>query len=78
MSRLVSDMEHDGLVRTQTSKEDARSIQISPTARGKALLLAGKKRRVDSLAKAVADLEPAELEKLEHGVEVLKEVIRNI
>lgn len=78
MSRLVSDMEHDGLVKTQTSKADARSIQISPTARGKALLLAGKKRRVDSLAKAVASLEPAELEKLEHGVEVLRQVIRKI
>jgi DNA-binding MarR family transcriptional regulator len=56
MSRLVADMERDGLVRTQTSRQDARSIQIGPTARGKALLLAGKKRRVDSLAKAISDL----------------------
>jgi DNA-binding MarR family transcriptional regulator len=78
MSRLVADMERDGLVRTQASKQDARSIQISPTARGKALLLAGKKRRVDSLAKALGDLEPSELEKLDHCVHVLQQVIRKI
>ena len=78
MSRLVSDMERDGLVRTQTSKEDARSIQISPTARGQELLLAGKKRRVDSLARAMADLEAADLERLERCLEVLKQVIRKI
>jgi DNA-binding MarR family transcriptional regulator len=78
MSRLVADMERDGLVRTQASKKDARSIQISATARGKALLLAGKKRRVDSLAKAISDLEPSELEKLDHCVQVLQQVIRKI
>jgi DNA-binding MarR family transcriptional regulator len=78
MSRLVTDMEREGLVRTQASKEDARSIQISPTARGKALLLAGKRRRVDSLAKALSDLEPADLEKLDCGIGVLHHVIRQI
>src|SRR5579859_6916368 len=46
MSRLVAAMEKDGLVRIEPSEEDARSIQITPTALGKRLLLAGKKRRV--------------------------------
>ena len=71
-------MERDGLVRTEAAKEDARSIRIRPTARGKALLLAGKKRRVDSLAKAVAELPPAEIEQLDSAVEVLRKVIRRI
>src|SRR5437588_3182502 len=30
MSRLVSTMERDGLVKTATSRHDARSIQITP------------------------------------------------
>ena len=33
MSRLISAMEEDGLVRITPSKEDARSIQIRPTDR---------------------------------------------
>src|SRR5437588_9743324 len=41
MSRLIAAMQQDGLVRIQPSEEDARSIQITPTARGKALVLAG-------------------------------------
>src|SRR5215469_4523027 len=56
MSRLVTAMERDGLVCTAADKEDARSIQIIPTLRGKELLLAGKKRRVDSLASALSSL----------------------
>lgn len=78
MSRLITDMEREGLVRTQTSPQDARSIQITATKRGRDLLLAGKKRRVESLAKALRDLDPAELDKLDHEVELLKQVIRKI
>jgi len=78
MSRLVTEMECDGLVRTRPSQHDARSIQISPTARGKELLLAGKKRRVDSLAHAMNDLGSADLERLEQCAEVLQQVIRKI
>jgi DNA-binding MarR family transcriptional regulator len=78
MSRLVTEMERDGLVRTRPSQHDARSIQISPTARGKELLLAGRKRRVDSLTQAMSDLGPAELDKLHHCVEVLQLVVRKI
>jgi hypothetical protein len=33
---------------------------------------------VDSLAKAIDDLEPSELEKLDHCVHVLQQVIRKI
>src|ERR1700745_4494123 len=47
MSRLIAAMEHDRLVRITRAKADARSILITPTHRGKALLLAGKRRRVE-------------------------------
>ena len=78
MSRLITAMERDGLVRITASTEDARSIQISATARGKALLLAGKKRRVDSLAKAIATCEKTELDRLEDCVELLRQLIRRL
>jgi len=78
MSRLVADMEREGLARTKPSPHDARAIQITPTARGKALLLAGKKRRVESLAKALGELEPKDLDSLDGSIDTLRRVIRNI
>jgi DNA-binding MarR family transcriptional regulator len=78
MSRLVTEMERDGLVRTRPSQQDARSIQISPTTRGRELLRAGRKRRVDSLAKAMSDLGPSELESLHQCLELLRQVVRKI
>src|SRR5256885_4263783 len=78
MSRLISAMEQDGLVRITLSKEDARSIQIRPTDRGRTLLLAGKKRRVDSLAHALGSCSQAELDRLNEAIEVLKQVIRRL
>jgi DNA-binding MarR family transcriptional regulator len=78
MSRLVSEMQRDGLVRIAAAKEDARSIRITPTARGRELLLAGKKRRVDSLAHAVESLSSVELGQLEGGLELLGQIIRRL
>ncbi|MBV9073864.1 MAG: MarR family transcriptional regulator [Acidobacteria bacterium] len=78
MSRLVKDMEHDGLLRTRRSPEDARSILISPTELGRKLLLAGKKRRVESLADALKPLSRVELEQLQDSLLLLQEVVRRI
>jgi DNA-binding MarR family transcriptional regulator len=78
MSRLIAAMEEDGLVRIVPSREDARSIQIRPTDRGKALLLAGKKRRVDSLAAALSVCGKSELDRLEDSLELLRQVIRRL
>ena len=78
MSRLVAAMERDHLVRIAPAKNDARSILISPTARGKALLLAGKKRRVDSLANALDVCRKDELDLLEDSIEMLRAIIRRL
>lgn len=78
MSRLVAEMERDGLAKTKPSTHDARAIQITPTTRGRALLLAGKKRRVESLAKALGELESKDLDSLDGSIDTLRRVIRNI
>jgi DNA-binding MarR family transcriptional regulator len=78
MSRLVSAMERDGLVTTETMKSDARSIHITPTDRGKNLLLAGKKRRVDSLAKAIGALNESQLKEMENATTLLQEIVRKL
>jgi DNA-binding MarR family transcriptional regulator len=78
MSRLVATMDEEGLVKIEPAQEDARSIRITPTARGKALLLAGKKRRVDSLAKAVGTLGEKAVQELEKAIELLRGIIREL
>jgi DNA-binding MarR family transcriptional regulator len=78
MSRLVTAMERDGLVRTAAARGDARSIQIVPTPRGKELLLAGKKRRVDSLATALSSLNKNQVADMEKTIALLQDVIRKL
>jgi DNA-binding MarR family transcriptional regulator len=78
MSRLVAAMERDGLVSITASKEDARAMEIRPTKKGERLLLAGKERRVNSLAKALKDLSESELVQLEQNIALLRNVIRRL
>ncbi|HEU5234925.1 MAG TPA: MarR family transcriptional regulator [Terriglobales bacterium] len=78
MSRLVAAMERDGLVSVMASKEDARAMQIRPTRKGERLLLAGKERRVNSLAKVLQDLNESELSQLEQSIGLLRNVIRHL
>lgn len=78
MSRLVSGMEREGLVSISAAKTDARVMEIKPTKRGKRVLLAGKQRRVSSLANALNDLKASELAVLEQSVEILRSVIQRL
>ena len=78
MSRLVAAMKRDGLVQTKNATEDGRSIRIAPTRRGKALLMAGKKRRVDSLAKGLGTLDDLQFTQLAESIEGLQSLIRRI
>lgn len=56
MTRLVNALEADGLVVRHADPSDARVTRIRPTARGRALLEAGRARRVAALARPLADL----------------------
>ena len=56
MTRLVNGLEADGLVTRQADPGDARVTRIRATARGRALLEAGRARRVAALARPLADL----------------------
>lgn len=78
MSRLVSAMERDGLVRTSVAKEDARAIQITASAKGRDLLLAGKQRRVTSLARALGGLSQSQISEMRKATDLLREVIRKM
>ncbi len=60
ISRLVKDLEREGLVSRQRDRQDSRIQRIQATAKGRELLQRGRQRRVAHLAMEVARLTHAE------------------
>jgi DNA-binding MarR family transcriptional regulator len=75
MTRIVTGLENDGLVRREGDKRDKRLTRILPTARGQKVLMAGRARRVELLARAVEKLGATELSDLRRGGQLLRVLI---
>lgn len=71
MSRLVKAMQEEGLVESAIADDDQRRIRIVASAKGRALMLKGRERRLDALAKLFADATPREVAALATVVEML-------
>ena len=56
MSRLVAELESEGLVRKTTDANDKRSVKIAATAKGQALMERGRARRLQHVASAIAGM----------------------
>jgi DNA-binding MarR family transcriptional regulator len=76
MTRVVQDLERDGLVKREAVADDARSVLIRATPRGARLLNEGRARRVKRLASDLAALEHAELDLLARAAVLLERVTR--
>jgi DNA-binding MarR family transcriptional regulator len=76
MSRIVVGLEEAGLVR-RAPTEDARRVRLTATAKGNKIMWAGRKRRVELLANALAALPATDRRQLGELVRVLQHVIRN-
>jgi DNA-binding MarR family transcriptional regulator len=71
MSRLVKAMREEGLVESATVEHDQRSVRIAATAKGRSLMMKGRERRLQSLARLFADATPREFEALERVVALM-------
>ena len=71
MSRLVGELETDGLASKTGDKDDRRIVRIAATAKGKALLEAGRERRLEVLTQQIAALPREERLVLDRAAEVL-------
>ena len=56
MSKLVSDLEAEDLVAKRIDREDKRGVRIEVTAKGRALMEEGRRRRLALLQKRLAKL----------------------
>ena len=74
ISRLVRELEREGLVERAGDPHDARVQRIRATAAGRALLAAGRRRRVERLAASVAQLDAGERAALATAVPLLERI----
>jgi DNA-binding MarR family transcriptional regulator len=78
MTRIVNALETQMLVTRQRDPGDARIVRLTATAKGKALLMEGKKRRVDALANQIESLSGEDQRCLSEAGRILAELIRSI
>jgi DNA-binding MarR family transcriptional regulator len=77
MSRIVRGLERAGLVRRHAT-EDGRRVRLEASTKGTKILQEGRKRRVESLAKAVSSFSEKEQQQLGELTALLQQVIRNL
>ena len=78
MTRLVTGLEKEGLVKRIGDPRDRRLTRIQATIKGQKVLTAGRARRVEKLAAAVRDLRGSELAELTRGVQLLQQIIADL
>jgi DNA-binding MarR family transcriptional regulator len=72
ISRLIKDLEQEGLVRRLKAGDDARVQRVAATAKGKKILMEGRRRRVSRLAADLAALSSTERARLGEAAELME------
>jgi DNA-binding MarR family transcriptional regulator len=75
MSRIVAGLKRRRLVEITRDPHDTRRMHVRTTAKGTRLLQQARRRRIESLARNLSILAPAELAKLNQAVEILKALL---
>lgn len=78
MTRIVTGLEREGLVKRKGDPHDRRLTHIEATSKGQKVLTAGRARRVKKLATAVSHMEKKELAELRRGVQLLRDVVTSM
>jgi DNA-binding MarR family transcriptional regulator len=78
MTRIVTGLEREGLVKRKGDPHDRRLTHIEATSKGQKVLTAGRVRRVKKLATAVSRMEKKELAELRRGVQLLRDVVASM
>ena len=74
MSRIVESLVKQGLAKRVTDEHDRRAIQITPTPKGKKLLMEGRSRRVRALTQRIERLNKDEAEILRKAARLMAEL----
>jgi DNA-binding MarR family transcriptional regulator len=74
MSRIVTGLQDSRLVSTRRSPDDARTLRIEATGKGRALMKRGSKARVAILTTELERLSEKELACLQEAITILKRI----
>jgi len=77
MSRIVVGLETAGLILRQTT-DDKRRVRLEPTAKGRKILQEGRRRRVESLTRALKSIDADELKQLDAATKLLERLVRKL
>jgi DNA-binding MarR family transcriptional regulator len=72
ISTLLTALERKGLARRERSSADARQVLVHATAKGKRLVEAGRKRRVERIASQLGSLSAAQLGLVDEAIRILE------
>jgi DNA-binding MarR family transcriptional regulator len=75
MSKLVTGMEREGLVRRYPDVNDARSVRLEATAKGRRILERGRARRLDLLERLLSSASDAEIAAVRTAAAVVERAI---
>jgi DNA-binding MarR family transcriptional regulator len=76
MSKLVADLESEGLAIKRPDGADRRSVRIEATAKGRALMEEGRRKRLAMLEARLRALSPGDLAVLDRAADLLARVAR--
>ena len=76
MSKLVTALEREGLVRRYPDVNDARAIRIESTAKARRILERGRASRLDLLERLLAEAADDEIEAVRVGAEAVERALR--
>ena len=75
MTKIVNGLEADGLARRRRSPEDARSVVVDASERGRTLLQQARQRRVEALASRLVGLRDAEVATLRRAADLIEDAL---
>lgn len=78
MTRLVSAMEREGLVRRHRDRDDARAVRLEATRRGNRILHEGRLRRIQRLALALRTCRRDDIEALGAAAALIEDLARRL
>jgi DNA-binding MarR family transcriptional regulator len=77
MSKLVTALEREGLVRRYPDVNDARAIRIEATAKARRILERGRARRIELLEGLLEEADHADVEAVRRTAHVLEQALQS-
>jgi DNA-binding MarR family transcriptional regulator len=77
MTKLINGLVHDGYVTKKPSRADGRAMVVAATAKARAALEAGRRRRIQLLHALFADLTDAEWKALERACGLIERELKS-